>query len=72
MFDKIAMFEQGVRNMKVDLNDSILKNINLQASVVRPKGRVRQLNEDMEWVLSSGIEKMVDKLFTYSSLYEPN
>lgn len=36
------------------------------------EGLVCQLNGDMEWVLSSGILIVVDKIFADSSFYEPN
>lgn len=72
LLDKIAMLEQVVRNTNSDFNDSIQKNTNLQASVVGLEGLVCQLNGDMEWVLSSGILIVVDKIFADSSFYEPN
>lgn len=70
LVDKIAMLEHGVKNLKVYLNDSVLRNTDLQESVVGLESRVHKSDEDISWVLSCGIAKLVDKLIAESSFFK--
>lgn len=65
----IAMLELVVKKLKSNLNASSLENTDLQASVTGLKGRVQRMTKDMEWVLSTSIQKIVDKLFVELSFY---
>lgn len=69
---KIVMLEHGMQKFKGELGASSLKNINFQTSVTRQSGQVCKVDEDMKWVLSEGVEKVVDKLFADSSFYDAN
>lgn len=48
---------------------SSLKNTDLLESVTGLDSQDCSLNEDMEWVFSEGIAKVVEKLFVESSFY---
>lgn len=70
--DKIEMLEHGVQKLKNDLNDSALENTDLQECMVGLKDHVRNANEDISWLSSGGMTKVVDKLIVESSFYDAN
>lgn len=70
--DKIAMLEHVVQKLKGDLSDSSLRNMGLQASVVKLENQLNKVNVDVSRVLSHRITKLVDKLIVESSFFEAN
>lgn len=70
--DKISMLKHGVRKLKSDLNESTLRNTYLHESVVGSEDHLYKVNENMSWVLSNGITKIVGKLIVDSSFYNGN
>lgn len=66
------MLEHAVRKLKGDLNDSSLWNTDLHVSVVRLDNQLSKVNENVSWVLSHGISKLVEKLIVDLSFFEAN
>ncbi|CAI9273023.1 unnamed protein product [Lactuca saligna] len=66
------MLEHVVRKLKGDLNESSLWNIDLHAIVVWLENQLSKVIEDVSWVLSHGISKLVGKLIVDLSFFEAN
>lgn len=66
------MLEHGVQKFMSDLNNYALKNMGLQASMAGLENHLHKANEDMSWVFSSGMTKVVDKLIAESFFYDAN
>ncbi|CAI9299811.1 unnamed protein product [Lactuca saligna] len=70
--DNIAILDMGVRKLKGDLMVVVFQNTNLQASLAVLTKRVQKFEEDVMWVLSEEICKVVDKVFPDLSFYNAN